>query len=81
MSKVLKWALASGEMALFVCHSAEHYFTEKTFLSKFADEEKRDKKKDGVWVLEVTHGGTQCLGHCGSLTLTFGHGGRRGGKS
>lgn len=45
MSKVLKWALASGEMALFVCHSAEHYFTEKTFLSKFADEEKRDKKK------------------------------------
>lgn len=51
MSKVLKWALASGEMALFVCHSAEHYFTEKTFLSKFADEEKRDKKKMefGFW--------------------------------
>lgn len=48
---MLKWALASGEMALFVCHSAEHYFTEKTFLSKFADEEKRDKKKMefGFW--------------------------------
>lgn len=31
MSKMLKWARASGEMALFVCLSAEHHFTEKTF--------------------------------------------------
>lgn len=37
---MLKWALASGEIALFVCHSAEHHFTEKTFLPKFADWEK-----------------------------------------
>lgn len=43
MSKMLKWALASGEIALFVCRSAEHHFTEKTFLPEFADEEKRRK--------------------------------------
>lgn len=43
MSKVLKWALASGEMALFVCHSAEHHFAEKTFLPESADGEKGEK--------------------------------------
>lgn len=45
MSKMLKCALASGEMALFVCHSAEHHFAEKTFLTESADREKGGKKK------------------------------------
>lgn len=37
---MLKCALASGEMALFVCHFAEHHFAEKTFLTESADREK-----------------------------------------
>lgn len=72
---MLKWALASGEMVLFVCHSAELHFTEKTFLPKFADGEKEREKKEmelGFWESLM---GTQCFGHCGSVTLTFGHGG------
>lgn len=61
-------------MALFVCHSAEHHFTEKTFLPEFADGEKAGGKKQlelGFWESLV---GTQSFGHCGSVTLTFGHG-------
>lgn len=70
---MLKWALASGEMPLFVCHSAEHHFTEKTFLPEFADERERGKKQLelGFWESLV---GTQSSGHCGPATLTFGHG-------
>lgn len=58
-------------MAVFVCYSAEHRFTEKTFLLKFADrEEEGEEKRDGVGDLGVT----VRFGHCGSVTLTFGHG-------
>lgn len=38
---MLKWALAR-EMPLFVCLSAEHRFTEKTFLPGLADREKSE---------------------------------------
>lgn len=58
MSKMLKWALARGGMALFVCHSAEHHFTEKAFGTKIADGEKRGKRV-GVGVLGVTCGHTE----------------------
>lgn len=78
MSKMLKCALASGEIALFVCHSAEHRFAEKTFLPKFADGEKEEKKKELELVFWESLVGTQRLAHCGSLTLTFGNG--EGGK-
>lgn len=57
---MLKCAVAGAEMALFVCHSAEHHFTEKTFLPKFAD---REKKGGGgrveVGILGVTCGRTE----------------------
>lgn len=56
---MLKCALASGEMALFVCHSAEHHFAEKTFLSKYADGREKGEKRVGVGVLGVTCGHTE----------------------
>lgn len=72
---MLKCAVAGAEMALFVCHSAEHHFTEKTFLPKFADREKKGgggkELKLGFWESLV---GAQSLAHCGSVTLTFGNG-------
>lgn len=48
---MLKCALASVEMALFVCHSAEHHFAKNAFLPKFADREKGGGKelKLGFW--------------------------------
>lgn len=73
---MLKCALASGEMALFVCHSAEHHFAEKTFLTESADREKggKKKKKSWSWWFWESLVGTQSLAHCGSVTLTFGNG-------
>lgn len=58
-----------------VCHSAEHHFTEKTFLPESADEEKGEKELELVFWESLV--GTQCFGHCGSVTLTFGHGERK----
>lgn len=76
---MLKWALAGGEVPLFVCHSAEHHLAEKTFLAKSADGEKKreggeKKEKEselGFWESLV---GTRSLAHCGCVTLTFGNG-------
>lgn len=62
---MLKCALAGAAMALFVCHSAEHHFTQKknTFLHKFADRGKKinrsEKKRVEVGILRVTCGQTE----------------------
>lgn len=59
---MLKCALASGEMALFVCHSAEHHFAEKTFLTESADRGKAGGGRERERELELVVLGVTC-GH------------------